>query len=277
MVYFMDNGLKEKYDKLLGILKGYGSVAVAFSSGVDSTFLLHAAREALGDGAVALTASSSFVPGREVAEARQFCERIGVRHLIAEVDVLAIDGVADNPKDRCYLCKKALFQGFLDTAAGEGLAVVAEGSNVDDEGDYRPGMKAIAELGVKSPLREAGLKKQEIRDLSKEFDLPTWNKPSFACLASRIPYGEVLTNKKLRMVEEAEQFLLDKGYRQFRVRVHGSGALLARIELLPEDIDKALAPLVREEINDKLHGLGFAYVALDLKGYRTGSLNEVLK
>ena len=154
---------------------------------------------------------------------------------------------------------------------------MAEGSNVDDEGDYRPGMKAIAELGVKSPLREAGLKKQEIRDLSKEFDLPTWNKPSFACLASRIPYGEVLTNEKLRMVEEAEQFLLDKGYRQFRVRVHGSGALLARIELLPEDIDKALAPSVREEINDKLHGLGFAYVALDLKGYRTGSLNEVLK
>ncbi len=191
--------------------------------------------------------------------------------------LLAIDGVAENPKDRCYLCKKALFQGFLDTAEREGLAAVAEGSNVDDEGDYRPGMKAIAELGVKSPLREAGLKKQEIRDLSKEFDLPTWNKPSFACLASRIPYGEVITNDKLRMVEEAEEYLLNKGFKQFRVRVHGSGAPLARIELLPEDIDRAMEPSVREEINDKLHGMGFAYVALDLKGYRTGSLNEVLK
>ncbi len=277
MVHFMDDGLRNKYDRLLEILKGYGSVAVAFSSGVDSTFLLHAAKEALGDRAVALTASSCFVPEREVSEARQFCERIGVRHLVAEVDVLAIDGVADNPKDRCYLCKKALFQGFMDTAVSEGLAVVAEGSNVDDEGDYRPGMKAIAELGVKSPLRAAGLRKQEIRDLSKEFDLPTWDKPSFACLASRIPYGERLTNEKLRMVDEAEQFLLNKGYRQFRVRVHGSDAPLARIELLPEDIDKALAPSVREEINDKLHEIGFAYVSLDLKGYRTGSLNEVLK
>ena len=277
MVHVMNNGLKEKYDKLLEILKGYGSVAVAFSSGVDSTFLLHAARETLGERAVALTASSCFVPEREVAEARQFCERIGVKHLVAEVDVLAIDGVAENPKDRCYLCKKALFQGFIDTAVREGLSEVVEGSNVDDEGDYRPGMKAIAELGVKSPLRAAGLNKQDIRDLSKEFDLPTWNKPSFACLASRIPYGEMLTNEKLRMVDEAEQFLLNKGYRQFRVRVHGSGAPLARIELLPEDIDKALAPSVREEINDKLHEMGFAYVSLDLKGYRTGSLNEVLK
>ena len=277
MVKLMDDGLRSKYERLLDILKGYGSVAVAFSSGVDSTFLLHAAKEALGERAVALTASSCFVPKREVLEAREFCEKIGVKHLVTDVDVLAIDGVSENPKDRCYLCKKALFKGFLDTAAREGLLAVAEGSNVDDEGDYRPGMKAIAELGVKSPLREAGLKKQEIRDLSKEFELPTWNKPSFACLASRIPYGEILTNEKLHMVEEAEEYLLNKGFKQFRVRVHGSSALLARIELLPEDIDRAVELSVREEINDKLHGMGFAYVALDLKGYRTGSLNEVLK
>ena len=273
----MESVLQEKYSRLLEILKGYGSVAVAFSSGVDSTFLLHAAKEALGDHAVALTASSCFVPEREVSEARQFCEKMGIRHLVADVDVLSIDGVAENPKDRCYLCKKALFQGFLETAAGEGLSVVAEGSNVDDEGDYRPGMKAIAELGVKSPLRAAGLGKQEIRDLSREFELPTWNKPSFACLASRIPYGERLTSQKLRMVDEAEKFLLNKGFKQFRVRAHGSGAPLARIELLQEDIDRAMAAEVREEINDRLHEIGFAYVALDLKGYRTGSLNEVLK
>lgn len=272
----MDTGLKQKYDRLSEILNGYGSVAVAFSSGVDSTFLLYAAKEALGEKAVAITASSCFVPEREVTEAKEFCSKLGIKHLVAEVDVLAIEGVANNPKDRCYLCKKALFQGFLDMAKKEGLNVVVEGSNVDDEGDYRPGLKAIAELDIKSPLRLAGLGKQDIRDLSKEFDLPTWNKPSFACLASRVPYGEILTTRKLRMVEEAEEYLLDKGFKQFRVRAHGSGAPLARIELLPEDIDKLMAAEVREEINDKLHGIGFAYVALDLKGYRTGSLNEVL-
>ena len=272
----MESGLQEKYNKLLEILKGYGSVAVAFSSGVDSTFLLHAAKEALGDKAVAYTATSCFMPGRESIEAKEFCVRLGVKHTLVEVDELAIPGVAQNPKDRCYLCKKALFQGFKDMAAKEGICAVAEGSNVDDEGDYRPGLKAIAELGIKSPLREAGLTKQEIRDLSKEFDLPTWNKPSFACLASRIPYGEVITGDKLRMIDEAEQFLLDKGFKQFRVRAHGDGAVLARIELLPEDIEKAMEPWLRDEIDKKLREAGFSYVALDLKGYRTGSLNEVL-
>jgi uncharacterized protein len=302
----MNTELKEKYDSLIEILKGYGKVAVAFSGGVDSTFLLYAASQALGDGAVALTSRSGFVPAREFTEADEYCASLKVKHIVLDTDVLSIPGVADNPKDRCYICKRALFQGFLDAAEKEGISVVAEGSNVDDEGDYRPGLRAIAELGIKSPLREAGLTKQEIRDLSKEAGLPTWSKPSFACLASRIPYGERITPRKLSMVEQAEQFLLDKGFKQFRVRAHESGSAsmksgdkiyksdnsseqaqdyeatrdssicLARIELLPEDMGRMLSPDLRNEINQKLRTIGFSYVSLDLQGYRTGSLNEVL-
>ncbi len=288
----MNAELKKKYDNLMEIIRGYGKVAVAFSGGVDSTFLLYAASKALGDGAVAFTSRSGFVPAREFSEADEYCSQLGARHIIVDTDVLSIPGVADNPRDRCYICKKALFQGFLDAAGKEGIDVVAEGSNVDDEGDYRPGLKAIAELGIKSPLREAGLTKQEIRELSREAGLPTWYKPSFACLASRIPYGERITADKLSMVEAAEQFLLDKGFKQFRVRAHESGSAsagagdmaasrkpgtcLARIELLPEDMERLLSSELRSEINQKLRSIGFAYVSLDLQGYRTGSLNEVL-
>jgi uncharacterized protein len=288
----MNTELKKKYDNLIEILKGYGKVAVAFSGGVDSTFLLYAASQALGDGAVALTSRSGFVPAREFNEADEYCASLKVRHIVLDTDVLSIPGVAENPKDRCYICKRALFQGFIDAAEKEGISVVAEGSNVDDEGDYRPGLRAIAELGIKSPLREAGLTKQEIRELSKEANLPTWSKPSFACLASRIPYGERITTRKLSMVEEAEQFLLDKGFKQFRVRAHESGSAsaqakdqdashesatcIARIELLPDDMESMLSPDLRNEINKKLRSIGFSYVSLDLQGYRTGSLNEVL-
>lgn len=261
--------LHEKYGRLKDLLRGFGGVAVAFSGGVDSTFLLKAAREALGDRVLAVTAQSVFFPRRELDEANDFCARERIRHEICVCDELNVPGVRENPRNRCYLCKRALFGKMIALAASRGFGCVAEGSNMDDMGDYRPGLQAVAELGVKSPLRGAGLYKAEIRALSKELGLPTWDKPSFACLASRFAYGEPLTEEKLRMVERAEQLLLDLGLTQMRVRVHGG---VARIEALPEQF--ALVMHNRERLAAEFKNLGFGYVALDLQGYRTGSMNE---
>ena len=263
----------EKYNRLLSILSSYGSTAVAFSSGVDSTFLLYAARAALSDNVVAMTASSGVFPKRELDEALAYCERLGVKHVVLNINEMEIEGFAQNPKDRCYLCKKDLFQHFLDTARDEHMAVVVEGSNLDDEGDYRPGLKAIAELGIKSPLREAGMTKNDIRALSQHFGLPTWDKSSFACLASRFPYGENISDKKLDMVDKAEQVMMELGFKQFRVRIHGNDIFLARIELLPEDIARVLVEDLRGKVHDALRKIGFTYVSLDLFGYRTGNMN----
>lgn len=264
--------LQEKYNQLLGILKGYGSVAIAFSGGVDSTFLLRAAHEALGENVIAVTAVSGSFPEREFHESEDLCRQEGVAQYLVRTEEMTIPGFRDNPPNRCYLCKKAIFTGLMNTAAINGITTVCEGTNMDDEGDYRPGMIAIRELGIKSPLREAGLNKQEIRSLSNALGLPTWSKPSYACLATRFPYYEPITTEKLHMVEQAEQYLFNLGFQQVRVRIHGT---LARIEALPADMEMLFAQ--REAIHEALQGFGFSYVALDLKGYRTGSMNETLK
>ena len=264
---------EQKMRKLSEYLAGLGSVAVAFSGGVDSTFLLQAAKDVLGDGVIALTAVSDFFPDRERREADAFCRERGIRQIICREEILKVPGVAANPANRCYLCKRALFEMFLAQAKRQGFSHVAEGSNLDDLGDYRPGLQAIAELGILSPLRECGFSKEDIRALSKEMGLPTASKPSYACLASRFAYGEEITGEKLAMVDQAEQLLLDLGFTQMRVRIHGT---LARIEVLPEDFPRLAEPALRREIAEKLKTYGFSYVTADLAGYRTGSMNELL-
>ena len=260
-----------KLKRLEALLNEYGSVAVAFSGGVDSAFLLKVAHDVLGERCVAVTVRSCVFPNREFLEAIAFCEKEGVRQLVVDGDVFRIDGFAANPADRCYLCKRSILGLMVNAASAEGMSVLCEGSNVDDTGDYRPGLKAVSELGVQSPLRACGLRKREIRVLSEELGLPTSGKPSFACLASRFPYGERITEAKLGMVERAEDFLRDAGFGQVRVRIHGD---MARIEVEPESFAAVLD--MRERIAAALKGFGFSYVALDLQGYRTGSMNETI-
>ena len=268
-----ENILNTKLENLKTYLRSLGSLAVAYSSGVDSTFLLKVAHDVLGDKAIAITATSSFYPKRESQEASDFCKSKGIKQIIVASEELDIPEISHNPTNRCYLCKKDLFTKILSIAKENGIDNVAEGSNMDDMGDYRPGLKAIAELGIKSPLRECDLYKEEIRALSKEMGLPTWNKPSFACLASRFVYGEEITIQKLKMVEKAEEALLQLGFKQFRVRIHGEN--LARIEVLPADLEKLFS--LRETISKALHEVGFTYITMDLSGYRTGAMNEGIK
>ena len=264
---------RDKLAQLKDSIAALGSLAVAFSGGVDSTFLLTAAHEVLGDNAIAVTCRNAFVPAWEFTEAADFCRDRGIRHIVVDVDPLADGRCVSNPPDRCYWCKRLIFDALIDTARANGIAYVAEGSNMDDLGDYRPGLRTIDELGVLSPLRGAGLSKAEIRLLSRELGLPTWNKPSYACLASRIAYGEEITTDKLRRVERAEAYLTGLGFAGLRVRVHGQ---LARIEVPQDQIAAVAAESARSEIVQYFRNLGFLYVTLDLAGYRTGSMNAAL-
>jgi len=261
----------EKLDILKSNIKELESVAVAFSGGVDSTFLLKVAHDVLGDNAVAITARSSTYPKREFDEAWHFTTTNGIKHLIIYSEELEIEGFSDNPINRCYLCKKELFSKIITVAQENGLKHIIEGSNFDDNNDYRPGLVAVKEYNVVSPLRQALFTKDEIRALSKEMGLPTWSKQSFACLSSRFPYGEKITKEKLDMVDKAEQLLLDLKFGQVRVRHHGD---VARIEISEAEMQKFLDREIRELIYKKFKEIGFTYVALDIKGYRTGSMNE---
>ena len=263
---------QSKLDKLQVIFKELGEVAVAFSGGVDSTFLLKVAHQTLGDKVIAVTAVSELYPARETEEARNFASENSINLIEYTVNELEVEGFAKNPINRCYLCKKNLFTSFRNIDALQGLTLV-EGSNVDDDSDYRPGMQATKELGVLSPLREAGFTKMEIRDLSRQMGLSTHDKPSFACLASRFPYGEAITREKLKVIEAAEQFLLDLGFKQVRVRHHGD---LARIEISPDEMEKFMCDEMRKKIYSNIKKIGFTYVALDIQGYRTGSMNETI-
>lgn len=266
--------IADKKKELERILCGFGNVAVAFSGGVDSTFLLKTAHDAMGDNVFAVMVKAVSFPEREISEAEDFCAKQGIRLCTVEVDLMGIEGFAANPPERCYICKKAIFAKIIETAKANGADYVVEGSNLDDVGDYRPGMRAIGELGVRSPLKDSGLTKADIRELSKELGLATWDKPSFACLATRIPYGEEITADKLWRVGKAEQLMLDLGFSQVRVRLCKN---TARIELLSEEFPRILETGVRERINSEFKELGFAYTALDLAGYRTGSMNETLE
>ena len=264
---------EHSYEKLKSILRSCGQAAVAYSGGVDSTFLAKVGHDVLGANCVAITISSALLPKSELDRAEETARAIGIAHyVIRERDLEP--GVAENPPDRCYRCKKIEFALIKQKAAELGIAHVLDGSNVDDLSDFRPGRRALQELGISSPLCEAGLTKAEIRELSKTLGLPTWNRPAAACLASRIPYGERITDEKLLRIERAEDFLRDMGFVRFRVRSHDH---LARIEVAPEERAKMWDAEKMDRIAKALKSFGFLYVAVDLEGYRTGSLNEALQ
>lgn len=264
--------IEGKYEDLQTLLRSLGKVVVAFSGGVDSTFLLKAAIDSLGrDKVLAITADSETYPVREREEAILQAKELDAQHQVIQTSELAIPGYAENPTNRCYFCKQELFSHLIPIAQKLGYHHVAFGAIADDLGEHRPGLQAARDKGVRAPLLEVGLKKSEIRHLSRAFGLRTWDKPSFACLSSRIPYGEKITTEKLSMIDQAEDFLMQLGFRQVRVRQHDK---LARIEVAPEHLMDIVA--VSETVTAKLKEIGYAYVSLDLQGYRSGSLNEIL-
>lgn len=268
----MGTTLKEKHEQLKGLLKDMQGCVIGFSGGVDSTLLFAVAKEVLGDRAIAVTITSEIHPGWELAEAREIAGIIGGRHRVLQAKALEIPGLAENPVNRCYLCKKVIAGELWKIAEEEGVSFVVDGGNVDDRGDYRPGQQAAREAGIRSPLDETGFTKDEIRELSQRMSLHTWNKPSYACLISRFPYGVYLTPEKMRKVAQAEDSLREMGLKTVRVRFHED---VARLELGIEEYERVSHEL-REAVVRKVKEAGFAYVALDLQGYRTGAMNEVL-
>ena len=262
-----------KLERLASNLKGYGSLLVAFSGGVDSTFLLKMAFDTLGDKVVAFTEASPLHQSWELDESRALAEKLGVQQIIFSSDELDNSAFAANPPDRCYICKQAIFAKAIAKARELGLAQVVDGSNIDDLSEYRPGRKALEELNIKSPLLEAGFTKIDIRTASRILGLPTWNRQSLACLASRFPYGTAITSERLRQVETCETFLRKEGFSTFRVRYHGE---LARIEVTVDEILRlALSPM-RERVVEHFKTAGFTYVTVDLQGFRSGSMDELL-
>jgi uncharacterized protein len=266
----MATELQEKAAQLRTILAGMGGCVIGFSGGVDSTLLFAAAAEVLGQRALAVTATSKTYPERELNEARELAVQIGGRHLVIVSEELDIPEFRDNPRNRCYYCKKELFGKLRTIADQEQLGYVLDGTNCDDAGDHRPGKVAAAEIQVRSPLEEAGFTKQDIRDLSREMQLPTWDKPAFACLSSRFPYGTAITPERVGQVGIAEESLRELGFRTLRVRYHGT---VARLELGEEEFERATGA-VRDDVIRLVKDAGFTYVALDLQGYRTGAMNE---
>lgn len=264
----MATSREEKEKKLAVLLEKCMPLAVAFSGGVDSTYLLHEAVKAGKEKVTALIMKTPSVPERELDEAVTFCKSRGISFFVLPADPFSVAGFRENGRDRCYICKHFLFSALLEKAKEEGIPFVADGTNADDRKEFRPGLRALKELDIRSPLAEAGLTKKEIRELSEKEGLPTWNKPSFSCLATRFPYGEELTVEKLRRTEAAENLLAELGFTQRRVRVHGN---LARIEVLPAEIPLLLER--RDMISSRLEELGFLYTTVDLKGFRSGSMD----
>ncbi|MEK7364872.1 MAG: ATP-dependent sacrificial sulfur transferase LarE [candidate division NC10 bacterium] len=270
----MTPALRAKYDRLLGILKELESVIVAFSGGVDSTFLAKAAKDALGDKALLVTADSETYPASELEEARRLARHLGMRHLVIETRELDNPEYARNAPNRCFFCKEELFTKLEPLAAREGMAHLVYGANMDDLGDHRPGMEAAKRMGVRAPLIEAEFWKTEIRELSREFGLPTWDKPSFACLSSRFQYGDAITAEKLRQVDAAEGFVRSLGFKQFRVRHHDR---LARLEIAREEMGRLWEDGIQDSIVARFRELGYLHVTVDLQGFRSGSANDALK